>query len=582
MEIIRSVVYTLAEYVWSFPENMGISFPPLLVLLLLGTGLFYTLRLGFIQLRKLGHSFSAITGKFDDPDDEGDIHHFQALTSALSATVGIGNIAGVATAIHYGGPGALFWMWITALFGMSLKFAECTLAHHYRNINPDGSASGGPMYYIEKGLGKRWKWLAVTFALCAVFSSLGQGNSIQSFTMADQLKTDLALPTYITGLFSATVVGLVIIGGIRRIGKVTSRLVPAMALIYLIGGLAVLILNYDQVPSAVSEIFTSAFSTKAEIGGFAGSTWLFLMTWGVKRGLFSNESGQGSAPIAHAAAKTREPVREGTVALMEPFLDTLIICTITGLIIVTTGVWHEKKAGMASAFIRQEAISIIRADAEVGVNGVIRSEDLFEGEFQVVEGSAVGVRFVRNHSVVEGAAREGDEWIISGTPVIALSFQDVDHYKPFSGTVRVADGIPSFVGKEGSAISNENVYLVGSFSQNGSPLTSWAFNVGLRSLLGDFGYLIVTCGVFLFAISTAISWSYYGDRATEYLFGSRWVMPYRIMYCIVHFIGAVVSLEIVWAFGDFALGLMAFPNLIAILVLSGKVVSLTRDYFRRH
>ena len=433
-----------------------------MVILLVGTGIFISFRLGWPQLRKVKHAIDITMGKYDDPKDAGDITHFQALSAALSATIGIGNIAGTATAIHYGGPGALFWMWVTAIFGTSLKYTECTLSMKFRKINPDGSASGGPMYYMEQALG--WKWLAVIFAGAATICSFGIGNSIQAFTVADQLHSEFAVPTWVTGAAITFLVGLVIVGGIKRIGQVASKLTPAMTVIYVSGGLLILILNADRLPAAFESIFKYAFSPPGMIGGFAGSAFVYTMVWGVKRGLFSNEAGQGSAPIAHAAARTTEPVREGTVAMMGPYIDTIIVCSITGLSIIVTDAW----------------------------------------------------------------------------------------------TVTV----------DGQAL-------------NGSPLTTYAFRHGLSSILGGYGGYIVSLSVCLFALSTMISWSYYGDRSVQYLFGNKFVMPYRYVYCIVLFIGAILKLETVWGFGDIALGMMAIPNLIAILALSGVVRKISNEYYSR-
>ena len=482
MDKVNDFIQSLVDIVWGWPELM-----PLMVVILLGAGIFVTLRLRFIQLFKTGHAIDVIRGKYDNPDDAGDINHFQALAAALSATVGIGNIAGVATAIHYGGPGALFWMWITAVFGMALKYTEATLAVQFRKINPDGSASGGPMYYIEKGLGPAWKPLAMAFAGFAVISSMGTGNSIQAFTCADQILSEfkLVLPAdslllsqvnflgikvelvrLLTGAFLASLVAMVILGGIKRIGKVAAKLAPFMAILYVAAALLILLMNAGRIFPTFAIIFREAFNPRAELVGFAGGGFLlFLNTvvWGVKRGLFSNEAGQGSAPIAHAAAKTNEPAREGAVAMIGPLIDTLIICTLTGLVIVSTQTYEL---------------------------------------------------------VVDGARL------------------------------------------------------------NGSPLTALAFKTGLSPIF-PWGDKIITFAVFLFALSTAISWSYYGDRSAEYLFGPRAVRPYKMIYVAAHFIGAIVSLEIVWGFGDVALGLMAIPNLIALVALSGKVLNMTGDYFSR-
>ncbi len=549
MEFFNNFASGLAGTVWGWPDVF-----PVMVAALLITGLFTTMSLRFIQLRKLKHSFDVLRGKYDDPKHEGDLSHFQALTTALSATVGIGNIAGVATAIHYGGPGALFWMWVTAVFGMALKYAECTLAIKYRQILPDGSASGGPMYYIEKGLGKSWKPLAVAFAICAVISSFGSGNSIQAFTVADQIRSDLGVATWITGLISASLVALVILGGIKRIGAVTSKLVPYMAVIYVLSGAVILMLNLSSLPGAVTSIFTSAFKPAAQIGGFAGGTFIFMLTWGVKRGLFSNESGQGSAPIAHAAAKTDEPVREGVVAMMGPLIDTLIICSITGLVILSTGAWRDKVADSVPVNAQSD-ITVIMENAEVLTNGKVSDEMRFSGEVECSSGQPVGIFVVRNHSLVE-------------LPV----FTEEDE-TPFIGTLSVENGE---IRTEGLP----DLTLSGEMAQNGSPLTALAFKRGLEPIIG-WGHLLITLSVVLFGISTAISWSYYGDRAVVYLFGPRFVFPYKIVFCVMNFLGAIFSLEMVWNFGDSALGLMALPNLIALIFLAKKVRGMTGEYFSR-
>jgi len=549
METLSSFAENLSGKIWGWPEIF-----PLMVAILLVTGLFTTVSLRLIQLRRLKHSYDVIRGKYDDPKHVGDLSHFQALTTALSATVGIGNIAGVATAIHYGGPGALFWMWVTAVFGMALKYAECTLSMRFRVILPDGTASGGPMYYIERGLGKSWKPLAVVFAICAMTSSFGSGNSIQAFTVADQLRSDLGIPTWITGFVTASLVAMVILGGITRIGAVTSKLVPYMAVIYVAGGLLVLLFHFSEIPAMLTLIVSSAFKPAAQLGGFAGGTFIFMLTWGVKRGLFSNESGQGSAPIAHAAAKTDEPVREGVVAMMGPLIDTLIICTITGLVILTTGVWHEKRPDSIPVNAQSD-ITVIAPNAQVLTDGKLGDDDLFTGTVQCQAGRPLHVFLVRNHSLVEDATIRDAE--------------DV----PYSGQLTVEEGIIDFA-------LVDDLALAGQMAQNGSPLTAWAFQKGL-SPLGNGGHFIVTIGVLLFGISTAISWSYYGDRAVVYLFGTQWIKAYKLVFCLMHFLGAIFSLEIVWNFGDSALGLMALPNLIALILLFRTTRRMTSEYFSR-
>jgi len=558
-ELIRSVIFHLNDIVWGWPEQL-----PLIVVLLVGTGIITTFRLGWVQIRLFRHGLKVVRGDFDDPEHEGDLSHFQALSTALSATVGIGNIAGVATAIHYGGPGAVFWMWVTAVFGMALKFTECTLGMRYRVILPGGSAAGGPMYSIERGLGKSFKPLAVAFAGFAVVSSFGSGNAVQSFTVADQFRQDLGVATWITGLVMASLVAMVILGGIRRIGRVTSKLVPFMAAFYVGAGLIVLAFNARQVPGTLAEIVASAFRPAAGIGGFAGAGFIFMMTWGVKRGLFSNESGQGSAPIAHAAAKTDEPVREGVVAMLGPFIDTLLICTMTAVVILTTGAWHDKQI-QSVVVNRQAAITAVQEGTAVRPGGVVPDAARAVGRFRVIAGRAEGLQFIRNHSTIDDA-------------VLFIAADPVLHRRelPFSGSLELPQSNP---GDLGSMVLNTpdgepeegRLILRGKALQNGSPLTAWAFQRGLAPLAGGYGHLLVTVAVFLFGLSTAISWSYYGDRSVLYLFGPRWVVPYRVVFCIMHFLGAVYPLELVWSFGDVALGLMTIPNLLSILVLTGRV-----------
>ncbi len=555
MHIIENIIASANGVIWNWPAGL-----PLLVVLLLGTGIFLTLRLGFVNLRYFGHAVRVVKGDYDDPADPGDISHFQALTTALSATVGIGNIAGVATAIHYGGPGALFWMWLTAFFGMTTKYTECTLSTYYRKENPDGSVSGGPMYYIEKGLGKAFKPLALGFACCAVISSCGSGNAIQAFTMADSFRSDLGLPTWLTGSVSAVIVGLVIIGGIKRIGSFASKIMPTMAVLYFVAAGVVLVLNAGQIPAALLTIVQGAFRSDAALAGFSGATFVFTLTWGVKRGLFSNEAGQGSAPIAHAAARTDEPVREGAVALLEPFVDTLVICTLTGLMIVTTGVWNQKKESVYP-FSAQSAITVVDQRCQLHPNAALSKSCALQGErFQVRQGRLQGATLVINHGLVDGAVleRKGE---------------------PLDGVLLAADPTkPTLLDPQGGRIRGAKVR--GYTLQNGSPLTAWALSVGLGSIF-PYGTYIVTIAVFLFALSTAIGWSYYGDRSAQYLLGERAVLPYKLIFVVMHFVGAVIPLEVVWGFGDAALGLMTLPNLLAINALSGKVAALTRDYFSR-
>jgi len=548
MEKAREIIGYLANLIWSAPD-----FFPFMVMLLLFTGLVMTIRTRFVQIRLFFHSWKVMAGVFDNPGEPGDINHFQTISAVLSATVGIGNIAGVATAIHYGGPGALFWMWVTAALGMALKYSEAMLAVKYREQNSDGSYSGGPMYYIEKGLGQKWKWMAGLFASMAGIAALGIGNTIQAFTMADQMRADFAIPTWISGLVSATVVGIVIIGGVKRIGRVTSILSPFMCLFYIVGGLIILALNYQAIPASFKLILSNAFTRTAGVGGFAGATFLYGMMWGVKRGLFSNEAGQGSAPILHAVAQTDEPPEEGANSMLGPFIDTIMVCTITGLVIITTGVWNQKKPDLVLAN-SQAAISVVTNQGYVSQNSTLKGDVVKNDSFAVDNGKVVGgFAFIRNHSLVDSA----------------LIFVN---RIPYTGTINVDEN-----GLMKTAGNNQLVYLKGQMLQNGSLMTGWAFQKGL-SPIGNWGGLIITIGVFLFAISTAISWYFYGDRGVQYLLGDRGVFYYKWIYVGLHFIGAIVSLELVWSFGDVANGLMAVPNLVAVLLLSGVVKRDTFEY----
>ncbi|MGF1669801.1 MAG: alanine/glycine:cation symporter family protein [Balneolaceae bacterium] len=541
MEQFERVVSWLNDLVWNSPEVM-----PLMVVILLSYGIFITLRLGFIQLRKLNHGIKVVSGAYDDPDDLGDVNHFQALSTALSATVGIGNIAGVAIAIHYGGPGALFWMWVTAFFGMAIKYSECTLAVKYRIVNEDGSVSGGPMYYIERGLGPHWKWLAVIFAALAVICSFLTGNAIQANTVADVMENTffIPIPVWITGLITASLVGIVIIGGIKRIGYVTARLTPFMAIVYVLGAMLILLANYDQVIPASILIFTYAFDPVAGAYGVGSGLFMTTMVWGIKRGLFSNEAGQGSAPIAHGAAKTDEPVREGVVALLEPFIDTILVCTFTGLVIIVTGVWDTKHPSTVNLNSPEMAYTIVEQTEGPGV-------------LQVKDGIPVNGVLIRNDFSVDTLYADRDQTIL------------------FNGLVdmNTFTAIHELTGETTGSVYGNVIY-------NGAPLTSQAFETGLSPFFPGGSYIVTIC-VFLFAISTSISWSYYGDRSIQYLLGDRSIIYYKYVYILMHFLGAILALEVVWSIGDIALGLMTFPNLIALFALSGVVYATTNDYFKR-
>jgi len=348
LEGLNSVIKLYNEYVGGY----------LILLFLVPTGIYFAIRFRFLHVLKFWHSFSILAGRYSKKDDHGDVNHFKALTTALAATVGTGNIVGVSLAIYFGGPGAVFWMWVTGFFGMMLKMVECTLALKYRKTNPDGTVSGGPMYYMELGLkeklGKFAKVLAVIFAGAAVLCSLGTGNMAQSNSISAAFYDSYQIPHWVTGLVLALVLLLIVIGGIKRIAEVTSRLVPFMALIYFGAAVVIFALHFDQILPALSMIVTDAFTGTAATGGFIGSAFILTLTMGVRRGLFSNEAGQGSAPMAHSAAKTPYPIREGLVSSLEPFIDTLIICTLTALAIIVTGAWHSGERGVGMTILAFE------------------------------------------------------------------------------------------------------------------------------------------------------------------------------------------------------------------------------------
>ena len=437
-----SILSVINGYVWG----------PWMLALILGTGLLLMLRLRGLPLLKIGYGFrQLIAGRKEA--GEGEISPFNALMTSLAATIGTGNIVGVATAIGIGGPGALFWMWCSALLGMATKYSEAVLAVRYREKSAEGRFLGGPMYYIKNGLGKKWLWLAAMFAFFAMLAGFGIGNSVQANSVADALEGAFGVPDYVSGIAMMVLVGLVLIGGIRRISTVAGALVPAMSLAYVVAGLLVLLLNVQELPAAIVQVFTSAFTGQAAGGGFVGATIAMAIQFGVARGVFSNEAGLGSAPIAHAAAATDSPIRQGVVAMLGTFIDTLIICTITGLAIVVTGVWS-------------------------------------------------------------GAAK-------------------------------------------------------------GAAMSQAAFASALPG-----GEVLISLALVLFAFTTILGWSYYGERAAQYLFGVKAIFPFRLLWVVAVPAGAVVEMDLVWKLADTLNALMAIPNLIALILLSGVVVKLTNDYFK--
>ena len=558
MDFLQKIIDFLTRYFVEIGIPVGDENVPLMVIILLGIGTYLTLRLGFVQVTRLKHGAAVASGKYDDPDDEGDVTHFQALTTALSATVGIGNIAGVALAIHWGGPGALFWMWVTAALGMATKYSEVTLAQKYR-VHEDegewaGTVSGGPMYYIERGLGPNWKWMAVLFAVLLGFTAFLTGNGVQANTVADNLETQFSIPTWVSGLVTSGVVAAVILGGITRIGRVTAVLAPLMAVIYVLGALIVIFMNVGEVGPTLALIFREAFNPSAGVAGTGVGAFLVTLMYGVRRGLFSNEAGQGSAPIAHSAAKTDEPVSEGVVALLEPFIDTIIICTMTGLLIIMTGVWHDRfetEITLSGGDLSYRAVQVDGGYEDMSPDAPIRID-------------------AGSHT----ATGPDDPQISWHEVPVQMLYVDEAQTQPFSGVIDPVTGTAT--ADDGQSYTS----LHGMAVESGAPLTMAAFRRGLAPL-GDWGHYIVVLSVLLFGISTAIAWSYYGDRCANYLFGARAVIPYKVIFVGLHFVGAVLPLSVIWALGDAFLALVIWPNLIALGILAPQVVAMTRDYFER-
>ncbi len=525
---------------------------------LLGVGLFFTLYLGFPQIRYFKRAWGILFGRHTRRDAEGDASHFQALSTALSGTVGTGNIGGVAFAIFLGGPAALFWMWATAFLGMTTKFVEVSISHKYRVKDDKGEIAGGPMYFMERGL--NMKWLAVFFAVATVLSTLGSGNMPQSNNMASGLEASFDIPPWASGAVLATLLFLVIVGGIKRIARVTSVIVPFMGALYATAAFAVIVANIDQVVPSFVAVFRDAFNGSAASGGFLGATFAYAFNKGVNRGLFSNEAGQGSAPIAHAAARADEPVSEGMVSLLEPFIDTLVICTLTGLVILSSGVWRDKFDN-DFAVSDTEYLAGVYSDADPSHVEALRNHlagsaaeavVAASGRFQVVAGRLTtgGVTVLHNRSVAEDVV-----FHIDG--------------EPYTGTITIEDG----------ALAEETVSVRGKSLLHSVPLTAEAFK---RSFLGDYGQYAVTLGLVLFAFSTAIAWSYYGDRAVTYLFGSTVaVMPYRVAYVVAFFLATIMDTSLVWLISAVTLALMALPNLFGIVLLSREMKASVRDYWRR-
>ncbi len=445
METIHTIIGAVNGFVWG----------PVMLILILGTGLYLSVGLRFLPVRLIPEGFRLIWQGRKEGKEEGEISPFNALMTSLSATIGTGNIAGVATAIFMGGPGAMFWMWVAALLGMATKYAEAVLAVNYREQDEEGNHVGGPMFYIKNGLGEKWKWLAVSFALFASIAGFGIGNTIQANSVSDVLESSFGIPELYSGIVLAILVGMVIIGGIKRIAHLAGAVVPFMAIAYLLSGLIIMVLNITEIPAAIETIVISAFTPTAAVGGFAGASVWAALQFGVARGIFSNEAGLGSAPIAHAAAKTNSAVRQGMVAMMGTFIDTIIICSITGIAIVVTGAYTSGESGAA--------------------------------------------------------------------------------------------------------------------------LSMLAFSTALPYV----GEYVVTIGLVVFAFTTMVGWSFYGEKSVYFLFGQKAIIPFRLLWVLVIPFGSMMDLKFIWLLADTLNAFMAIPNLIAIALLSPVIFKLTKAYFAK-
>ncbi len=538
--ILEFLTYWLVDQYW-FP------------VFLIGSGIFFTIYLGFPQIKYFRHGWRILSGKYVKDDTQGETTPFQALTTALSGTVGTGNIGGVALAIFLGGPAAIFWMWVTAFFGMTTKFVEVTLAHKYREVLPDGSISGGPMYYIENGL--NMKWLAVLFSVCLLMMCLGTGNMPQISSIAVIMNDTFSIPKFLTGATLAVLLWMVIIGGIKRIAQIASKLVPFMAFWYLVGSFAVIISNYENIIPSLQSIFVHVLTPAAAVGGFLGASVAAALTRGVNRGLYSNEAGQGSAPIAHASSKTEDPIEEGMVSILEPFIDTIVICTITGLVILSSGVWTEKfenRFEESSICFLSEELSDQNKEDINKLRDYIYScsgELSLNSDLNIKSGSIVSsdLTLMHNRSVAENVEVRN----LDGTL--------------FEGMINIEKG----------KLNTADIYIEGSSLLIGADLTGKAFT---RSVFGDYGQYIVAIGLLLFAFSTAIAWSYYGDRATVHLFGEKWVLHYRVIYVGAFFTASIIDTKIVWDIATVIGPIATVPNLIAILLLRREIKELQSKY----
>ena len=527
--------------------------------LLIGTGIFFTFYLGFPQFKFFAHGWRIVTGKYVKEETKGETSPFEALTTAMSGAVGTGNIGGVALAIWVGGPAAIFWMWVTAIFGMTTKFVEVTMAHKYRTTLSDGSISGGPMYYIEKGL--NMKWVGVLFAALMMICAIGSGNMPQINNIANVLESTFSIPKLLTGLVLGIMLWVIIVGGIKRIAQIASKLVPLMGVVYFGGALIVLIENYQNIIPSFNAIFSQVFTGSAAVGGFLGASFAMSLKLGVARGLYSNEAGQGSSPIAHASAKTEKSVEQGMVSILEPFIDTIVVCSVTALVILSSGAWtqkYENSFDRTSMFIFEGSYSEENADDVDELGKFILDRRNFTSNTSSVK------NYSGTLSLVDGVIQD-DEITIFHKQSIG---EDVKFYQAgnlFSGQLIVSNG----------SLDDISIKVEGKSLIHSAELTAKAFSSGV---LGNIGEYIVAIGLLLFAFSTAIAWSYYGDRSTAYIFGEGGVRWYRMIYVFSFILAAVIDTEIIWNIAYVVVALVSIPNLIALFVLRKEMKDQVNNY----
>ena len=526
---------------------------------LIGTGIFFTAYLGFPQFRFFAHGWRIVTGKYAKVDAEGETTPFEALTTAMSGAVGTGNIGGVALAIWIGGPAAIFWMWITAIFGMTTKFVEVTMAHKYRTTLSDGSISGGPMYYIEKSFNKRWA--GVLFAALMMICAIGSGNMPQINNIASVLDSTFSIPKLMTGLVLGVMLWMIIAGGIKRIAKIASKLVPIMAVIYFGGALVVVAENYQNIIPSFHSIFSQVFSGSAAAGGFLGASFAMSLKLGVARGLYSNEAGQGSSPIAHASAKAEHSVEQGMVSILEPFIDTIVVCSVTALVILSSGAWTQK---YDNTFERSSMAIFAGSYAEGNSKDVEELGKYILDARNFTSDTTNVENFTGNLDLIDGQMQKQNVTVFHNNSIA----EDVVFYQgaePVSGLLEISDG----------KIADSSVRVEGKSLIHSAELTSKAFGSGV---LGIYGEYIVAIGLLLFAFSTAIAWSYYGDRSTAYIFGEGAVPWYRMIYVVCFIAAAVVDTTVIWNIAYVVVALVTIPNLIALFVLRKEMKEQVDSY----